>query len=72
MKESIFEKSLKEREKEQESIKSALGLESKVYPDRISISLPSDCKEKLLKHCKKNYMSPSAQIRCWISQYCDD
>lgn len=72
MAESIFEKSLKEREKDQEAKKAAIGLESRAVPDRISLSLPLDCKQKYLDYCKAHYISPSAQLRAWIDAYCTD
>ena len=72
MAESIFEKSLRERTKDQEAKKAAIGLKSKNVPDRISLSLPADCKQKYLKYCEEHYISPSAQLRAWIDQHCID
>lgn len=72
MAESIFEKSLREREKDQEAKKALNGLESKKVPDRISLSLPADCKQKYLKYCEDHYTTPSAQLRMWIDQNCND
>ena len=72
MAESIFEKSLREREKDQETKKALNGLDAKRVPDRISLSLPSDCKQKFLKYCENHYISPSAKLRMWIDQYCND
>lgn len=72
MSESIFEKELKEREKDQETKKAMNGLESSNVPDRIFLSLPSDCKKKYLNYCKAHYISASAQLRQWIDMYCND
>lgn len=72
MNESIFEQSLKNREKEQEKIKAANGLKSKAVPEKINLSLPADCKAKYLAYCKNHYISPSAQLRQWIDQYCNE
>ena len=72
MAESIFEISLREREKDQEAKKAAIGLESQSVPDRISLSLPSDCKHKFVRYCEAHYISPSAQLRAWIDQNCID
>lgn len=69
---SIFDQDIKAREKDQESIKAANGLEAKHVPDRISLSLPRDCKKQFLDYCEKNYISPSAQLRVWIAQFCKD
>lgn len=69
---SIFDEDLKAREKDQEAKKAANGLESKNVPDRISLSLPLDCKQKFVKYCEEHYISPSAQLRAWIDQNCID
>jgi hypothetical protein len=69
---SIYDSDLDAREADQEVIKAANGLESKKVPDRISLSLPLDCKQKYLQYCKEHYISPSAQLRAWIDAYCTD
>ena len=72
MAKSIFEQSLENRTKDQETKKAANGLKAKSVPDRISLSLPSDYKEKFENYCKANYISTSAQLRAWIDQFCSD
>ena len=72
MAESIFEKSLREREKDQELKKAANGLKAKKYSEQIHLSIPADCKERFLKYCEDHYTSPSAQLRAWIDQSCND
>lgn len=71
MSESIFEKALREREKDQEDKKAANGLVAKPTADRISLSLPSDCKQKFVEYCENHYTTPSAQLRAWIDQFCN-
>jgi len=72
MAKSIFEQSLENRTKDQETKKAANGLKAKSIPDRISLSLPSDYKAKFENYCKANYISTSAQLRAWIDQFCSD
>lgn len=75
MAESIFEKSLKERQKNQEEIKAAVGLDSEaelVTMERMYFRIPSDLKVKFTDYCKRNYITPSAQLRLWIAQNCND
>ena len=69
---SIYDQDIKAREKDQESIKAANGLEAKHVPDRISLSLTRDVKKQFIDYCEKNYISPSAQLRVWIAQFCKD
>ena len=71
-KSTVYDDDLLEREREQEAIKASNGLESASVPDRISLSLSKDCKQKFLDYCAKNYITPSAQLRVWISQFCKD
>lgn len=72
MADSIFQKSLEARTKDQEAKKAANGLKAKSVPDRISLSLPSDYKRRFEDYCKANYISTSAQLRAWIDQHCTD
>ena len=72
MAKSIFEQSLENRTKDQETKKAANGLKAKSVPDRISLSLPSDYKAKFENYCKANYISTSAQLRAWIDKFCSD
>lgn len=69
---SIFDQELENRKKDQEVKKASNELQSQSIPDRISLSLPSDCKIKFLNYCKEHYISPSAQLRAWIDQNCND
>lgn len=71
-KKSIFDISYEERFEEQESIKAALGLESKAKMVRLNMTLPPDYKTRFLNYCQKNYINPSAQLRAWIDQHCND
>lgn len=71
-KKTIFDDDLEKRIKNQETIRANIGIESSVVPDRIDLSLPSDCKQKFLDYCAKNYITPSAQLRVWIAQFCKD
>lgn len=71
-KRTIFDDDLEKRKKDQETIRANIGIESKNVPDRISLSLPSDCKQIFLEYCEKNYITPSAQLRVWIAQNCND
>ena len=70
MNESIFEKALKDREKDQELKKAANGLESKKINEQIHLSIPVDLKEEFLVYCKNHYTTPSAQLRAWIDEFC--
>ena len=72
MAESVFQKSLNARAKDQETKKADNGLKAKSIPDRISLSLPSDYKARFENYCKSNYISTSAQLRAWIDQFCTD
>ena len=72
MSESIFDKALRERQADQEAKKASNGLEAKNVPSRISLSLPADAKEKYINYCKAHYTTPSAQLRAWIDQNCND
>lgn len=70
MAESIFEKSLKSREMDQETKKAIVGLKSKKQPERIDLSLPADAKKKFLKFCVANGTTASRQLRDWIKEFC--
>lgn len=72
MNETVFTKDLREREDDQETKKAMNNLEAKNIPSRISLSLPADAKEKYLNYCKAHYTTPSAQLRAWIDQNCND
>ena len=69
---TIFEESLKKREKDQEAIKASLALkESKSRAEKIYLSLPADCKELFLDYCKEHHTTASAQLRAWIYEHCE-
>lgn len=72
MAESIFEKSLKAREMDQEQKKVGIGLqEAPVRSEKIYLSLPADCKELFVNYCKENHTTASAQLRAWIYEFCE-
>lgn len=72
MAESVFERSLNNRKKEQEAIKAANGLESEKITEQMHFTIPADLKRKFIKYCEENYITPSAQLRIWIAQNCND
>ena len=72
MADSIFDKSRAQRAKDQEAKKQDIGLEAKDAPERINLSLPASCKNKFINYCQAHYISPSAQLRAWIDQNCND
>lgn len=72
MAQTIFSQAMNEREKDQETKKAMNGLGSKKQSEQIHLSIPADCKEKFTNYCKAHYTSPSAQLRAWIDQFCED
>lgn len=71
MAQSIFDISENSRKQDQESIKNQVGLESSEVMTRLNLSMPQSAKDKFTKYCKEHYMTPSAQLRAWIDEFCE-
>lgn len=71
MENSIFDRDFKQREQDQEMKKAANGLSSKRTMEQIHMSIPAEHKKKFVDYCNANYTTPSAQLRAWISEFCD-
>lgn len=69
---SIFEISEEKRFEEQEGIKATLGLEAKAKMVRMNLTVPPEYKAKFENYCRKNYITPSAQLRAWIDTFCQE
>ena len=70
MKKSIFDISDNDRVEEQEGLKAGYGLPTKNTMARLNITLPPEYKNRFNNYCEKHYITPSAQIRAWIDEFC--